>query len=86
MAYPNVTPQKVHERMKLIEYIMNDGCMKQLQTQKANILNNSLPKYLVNLENNTSTAILDEKEIALIAEIDKLMQERTNKIVNNYTI
>ena len=69
---------------ELNKSILEDVEIKMLLEQKTKLLNRLTPKYLVNKETNTTTAILDEKEIEMLDKIDLLVKHRTEQIKRHY--
>ncbi len=69
---------------ELNKSILEDAEIKMLLEQKTKLLNSFTPKYLVNKETNTATAILDEKEIEMLDKIDLLVKHRTEQIKRHY--
>lgn len=69
---------------ELNKSILEDAEIKQLLEQKTKLLNRLTPKYLVNKETNTATAILDKNEIEMLDKIDLLVKHRTEQIKNHY--
>mgnify|MGYP006409929075 FL=1 len=69
---------------ELNKSILEDAEIKMLLEQKTKLLNRLTPKYLVNVETNTATAILDEKEIEMLDKIDLLVKHRTAQIKRHY--
>ena len=69
---------------ELNKSILEDAEIKMLLEQKTKLLNRLTPKYLVNIETNTATAILDEKEIEMLDKIDLLVKHRTEQIKRHY--
>ena len=69
---------------ELNKSILEDAEIKQLLEQKTKILNSLMPKYLVNKETNTATAILDKNEIEMLDKIDLLVKHRTEQIKRHY--
>ncbi len=75
-----------NKMQELNKAILEDAQLKILLEQKNKILNMSNPKYLVNKDTNTTTAILDEKVVELLDKIDLLIEHRTHKIKMHYVI
>jgi len=69
---------------ELNKSILEDAEIKMLLQQKTKLLNMLTPKYLVNKETNTATAILDEKEVEMLDKIDLLVKHRTEQIKRHY--
>ena len=69
---------------ELNKSILEDAEIKMLLEQKTKLLNSLTPKYLVNKETNTATAILNEKEIEMLDKIDLLVKHRTEQIKRHY--
>jgi hypothetical protein len=69
---------------ELNKSILEDAEIKQLLEQKTKLLNSLTPKYLVNKETNTATAILDKNEIEMLDKIDLLVKHRTEQIKSHY--
>ena len=69
---------------ELNESILEDAEIKMLLEQKTKLLNSLTPKYLVNKETNTATAILDKKEIEMLDKIDLLVKHRIKQIKKDY--
>lgn len=69
---------------ELNKSILEDAEIKQLLEQKTKLLNSLTPKYLVDKETNTATAILDKKEIEMLEKIDLLVKHRTEQIKRHY--
>lgn len=69
---------------ELNESILEDAEIKQLLEQKTKLLNSLTPKYLVDKETNTATAILDKNEIEMLDKIDLLVKHRTEQIKSQY--
>jgi len=69
---------------ELNKSILDDAEIKMLLEQKTKLLNKITPKYLVNKETNTATAILEDKEIEMLDKIDLLLKHRTEQIKRHY--
>ena len=64
--------------------ILEDEEIKQLLEMKTKMLNNMTPKYLINKETNTVTALITDIEKAIIDKIDFLVSQRAEKIKKQY--
>lgn len=73
------------DRIKALnKAILEDKEIEKLLEQKRKILNNLTPKYLIDKEKNTATAILDKKQAELLDSIDFSINHRMEQIKSFY--
>lgn len=71
--------------MELNKAILQDPEINSLNELKRKILEAHTPKYLVNLETKTASAIVDEDLEHRLSKIDLWIKERTETIKQYYS-